>query len=269
MSKFQVDGKQLSVAVARQVLLARLRKDRGWSVFASEPRQYEPFVEFTGNSNWGLLVELLRQAFWGLVCDGILIPGSNATNPNFPHFCLTEYGKSVLKDEHAGPYDPEGYLASIEKKVASIDPTVFAYLKESLASFSRGSHVASTLLLGIAAERVFLLLCDAMAAAISSEAEGKEFQKILSRFAIKPKLEWMHTKFQSLQDGRAKGFPDNATLAVTAIYDLLRYQRNDLGHPREEPPKVGREDAHSHLLVFPRFYEVAEQIRLYLSTASV
>ena len=59
------------------------------------------------------------------------------------------------------------------------------------------------------------------------------------------------------------------TLAVTAIYDLLRSQRNDLGHPRDLPPTVEREEVFANLQIFPRFYETAEQLRTYLSANPV
>jgi hypothetical protein len=64
-------------------------------------------------------------------------------------------------------------------------------------------------------------------------------------------------------------FPDNATLMVTAMYDLIRCQRNELGHPRETPPSVSKEDAFVNFQIFPRYYETSEVVRGFLSTNSV
>lgn len=83
---------------------------------------------------------------------------------------------------------------------------------------------------------------------------------------MKPKLDWVNEKFQSIH---APGFPDNAAFMVTTIYDLLRFQRNELGHPRESPPSISRADAFVNLQVFPRYYVVAEQVRTFLATHPV
>jgi hypothetical protein len=49
---------------------------------------------------------------------------------------------------------------------------------------------------------------------------------------MRPKLEFVHRKPQSVKAPNL--FPENANIMVTAIYDFVRSQRNDLGHPREE-----------------------------------
>lgn len=56
---------------------------------------------------------------------------------------------------------------------------------------------------------------------------------------------------------------------VTAIYDFMRCQRNDLGHPRATPPNVSREDAFVNLQIFPRYYQTAEEVRRFLSENDV
>jgi len=56
---------------------------------------------------------------------------------------------------------------------------------------------------------------------------------------------------------------------VTTVYDLLRFQRNELGHPRETPPSISRPDALVNLQVFPRYYVVAEQVRRFLAAHPV
>jgi hypothetical protein len=56
---------------------------------------------------------------------------------------------------------------------------------------------------------------------------------------------------------------------VTAMYDMIRSQRNDLGHPRAEPPSVDRQEAHARLQVFGAYYETAERVRTFLSSNKV
>ena len=52
---------------------------------------------------------------------------------------------------------------------------------------------------------------------------------------------------------------------LVTIYDLMRCQRNELGHPREAPPNMHRQDAFVNLQIFPRYYEIAEQMRAFLA----
>jgi hypothetical protein len=207
--------------------------------------------------------------FWQFVVEGILAPGSDSNNLKLPSFHITEHGRQVLASIEPQPYDPTGYLARLRERITTPDPTVMAYLAESLETFRKGNRVASALMLGIAAERVFLLLCDSFGVALSIPSEKIAFTKLLDRFLMKPKLDWVHTKIQQIQRQRPAGFPENATIMLVAIYDLMRCQRNDLGHPRETPPKITRQDAFVNLQIFPRYYEIAEEARAFLSANTV
>jgi len=144
-----------------------------------------------------------------------------------------------------------------------------AYLAESLNNLRHGTPVASTVMLGIGAERVFVLVAESLQRALSDPTEKSDLSRLLSRYQMKPKLDWIHDKIQRIQEQRVVGFPDNATLMVTAMYDLIRCQRNELGHPRETPPSVSKEDAFVNLQIFPRYYETSEVVRGFLSTNSV
>jgi hypothetical protein len=85
---------------------------------------------------------------------------------------------------------------------------------------------------------------------------------------MKPRIDFIQRKFEALQNASAAGFPESAALMVIAIYDMIRVQRNDLGHPREQPPKLERHEAQARLQMFGAFYETAEQVRTFLAQAS-
>jgi hypothetical protein len=99
---------------------------------------------------------------------------------------------------------------------------------------------------------------------LADPQEVAKFETILERFAMKPKLDWVHAKLLAVQARRLAGFPESAVLMVTAIYDLLRAQRNDLGHPREAPPRLDREEVFASLQVFPRFYQTSNDLVQFL-----
>ena len=231
--------------------------------------RYEAFVQWVGRPDRHVLAFHLSDVFWELVTEGIVAPGMNAYNLDLPWYHVTSYGQTVLSAEAGHPHDEEAYLDRVRVAIAVPDDTVMAYLTEAVRAFRRATPVAATIMLGIAAERVFLMVCDSLLAALADSAERSALQHLLDRFAMKPKLDWVHDKVQQIQARRPAGLPDNATLAVTAIYDFLRTQRNDLGHPRERPPVVDREEAFGNLQVFPRFYRTAEAVRQFLETNQV
>jgi hypothetical protein len=248
----------------RQIIFARLRAEPDWSQLDHTGAGYARYVEYKG-PEWearNAIVLAAEEVFWQLVIEGVLSPGTNSNNLNLPWFHVTRHGREVLKSGSGNPHDPSGYLKNLYDKVPQPDPTVLAYLTESLNSFRHGDCVAATVMLGIAAERVFLLLCDSLASALSDADKQKAFARILNRFPIKPKLDWVHQKIQSI---KGPDFPESANIMVTAIYDFVRGQRNDLGHPREKPPIVTQEDAFVNLQVFPRYYQTAEEVRAFLA----
>lgn len=268
MSKTPYDSRTPDFEAVRRIFLDWLRVNGNVSQLDLSGQAYEGQVEWIGPRQPNILAFHIHDIFWQLLIEGIVAPGMNPANPNLPYFHVTQYGRKVLASDAGHPYDPTGYIARLQDRVPNIDATVIAYLRESLDAFRRGSPVASTVMLGIAAERVFLLLCDSMLAALADSKDRLTFQKLLDRFPMKPKLDWIHSKIQEIEAKRLAGFPDNASLMVTAIYDILRSQRNDLGHPRANPPQVTREDAFVNLQVFQRYYETAEEVRRYFATNS-
>jgi len=231
---------------------------------------YQRFVEYVNNNPQPQILAFhMTEVFWQLMIEGILAPGMNAANQNLPWFHVTDYGRKVLREEAGHPHDEVGYLERVRARVPNPDATVLAYLTEALSTFRRGTPVASTVMLGIAAERVFLMVCDSFLVALRDPAERAALGAILQRFPMKPKLDWIHAKVSNLQNQRLPGLPENAALMVTAVYDFLRTQRNDLGHPRDSPPAVDREDAFVNLQMFPRYYQIAEELRQFLAANQV
>lgn len=259
------DPTRPDLAAVRRIFLDWLRANPNATQLDSTGATYEGLVEYVNdNRQPQLLAFHVTEVFWELLVEGIVAPGTSSQMLNLPLFHLTGYGKKVVASEAGHPHDEPGYLARLRARVPQPDQTVQAYLGEALTAFRRGTPVSSTIMLGIAAERIFLLVCDSLSAALRDPTEKATFDALLQRFPMKPKLDWVHAKLLDLQNRRVPGLPDNATLAVTAIYDFLRTQRNDLGHPREVPPSVDREEAFGNLQIFPRYYQVAEEVRQFL-----
>jgi hypothetical protein len=268
MARFPFSPNNPDLEAVRQIVFERLRAEPNWNQLDYNGTGYAPYVQYVGSELDGrnALIFAAQEVFWQLLVEGILSPGINSNNLNLPWFHVTRYGAEVLRAGPGNPHDPTGYFRRLYEKVPQPDQTVLVYLTESVNSFRHGDRVASTVMLGIAAERVFLLVCEALAGALTSPTEQKVFGKLLSSFPMNPKLQWVHQKIQSI---RAPGFPESANIVVTAIYDLMRTQRNELGHPREQPPTVTQEDAFVNLQVFPRYYQTAEDLRQFLAMNKV
>lgn len=257
-------------ALVRQVVLRRLRAESSWRSADEEFSAYVEFVPARPNDRQEFAL-LALDVIWQLVVEEIIAPGYGWSQPNLPRFRLTQYGQRVLANDEYEPHDRTGYLARLQQRIGNTDATVLAYLEESLETFVRGNLVASMVMLGVAAERVFDLLCEALEAALLAPREKVAFSRLLERHQMKPKVYWAHDKLRRLQEQHPRliGFPENAALMITAIYDMIRSQRNDLGHPRDVPPRLGRGDAHANLQIFPRYYETAEVVRRFLATNQV
>jgi hypothetical protein len=272
MDRVQFDADHPDLALLRQAIFRRLRTERDWKQIDVDVTEgYRNYVELAPpRANDRRVLELaVLEVFWQLVNEGIVAPGTSANQGGFPWFRITQYGQRVLADDDYMPHDRLGYVTLLNARIATPDATVVAYLTESLDTFVRGNRVASAVMLGVAAERVFVLLCVSLQHALSSPKEQTKLHDLRKRLSIKGTVEWVHSKLRSIQDTSPSGFPENAALMVTAIYDLIRLERNELGHPREKPPRLSQGEAHANLLIFPRYYETAEAVRIFLAKNKV
>jgi hypothetical protein len=157
-----------------------------------------------------------------------------------PFFSITEFGRKVLAEERATPHDPDGYLAEIRTAGEHcVDAVAVGYVEEALSCFTRGCYTASVLLLGVAAEAVVLKACDL----IVKPAAAKEYN-------IKTRHRRLVERYSALsKKERDEALPDGLDVTLTSAYDLIRRQRNDLGHP-QVPPTIDRRHAFTFFQVF-------------------
>jgi len=151
------DARTPDLDAVRQIVVERLRRDTEWNHLDTSGDGFARYVEYAAQNETErqngrhLLVFLAQEVFWQLLVEGILAPGMDASNLNLPRFHITKYGRDVLASSEPQPYDPTGYLARLRERVPTPDPTVTAYLAESLETFRKGNLVACTVMLGIAA----------------------------------------------------------------------------------------------------------------------
>ena len=62
---------------------------------------------------------LVREIIWELLVQGVLAPGLNRTNLEFPWIHVTEYGVQCLEAGAILPHDPDGYLVRLQQQVGT------------------------------------------------------------------------------------------------------------------------------------------------------
>ena len=92
----------------RQIIFARLRAEPDWKHLDRTGDGYAPYVQYEGGEQNGrrALLFAAQEAFWQLMFEGVLAPGSDSSNLELPWFHVTRYGHEVLKAGPANPHDP-------------------------------------------------------------------------------------------------------------------------------------------------------------------
>ena len=80
------------------------------------------------------------------------------------------------------------------------------------------------IMLGIASERVFLLVCNSMLESLEGQKEQKKFKKVLEGTNMVQKMISIEEKLKKfkniLKNKGIKGFPENAEMKLKVIYDF-------------------------------------------------
>jgi hypothetical protein len=56
---------------------------------------------------------------------------------------------------------------------------------------------------------------------------------------------------------------------LTVLLDLIRAQRDNLGHPQNIPPRITREEAFVNLKLFPTYYRTLTEVLAFLANNKV
>jgi hypothetical protein len=216
----------------------------------------------------------LKHVVWDLILERVLIPGRkvppNTTvelNDGWPFLSLTDHGQKVVKAANPVPYDPDGYLARLERTTGGLHPTVKAYLAESLSALRTGNRLSAAVMLGAASEMVFLELCSAISTAIANSADRKRFEV---RTAPKKKMvdrvsavnDWLTQKKGQLPTDWQR---QEQIGLVNKVADLIRNRRNDAGHPQDPPGVLAHEEMYGLLVLFPHYCQKLYELKRWLS----
>src|SRR6266568_4481908 len=192
-------------------------------------------------------LEKVREIISELVIQGILIWGWNLENPAPPFLRITQYGRESLRAGQPIPHDPDGYLSYLKKEIPTVDETILVYVSEALQAYLRGLTLSSTVMLGGAAEKAFLLLIDSYANAITDVRKQERFRKEASG-PIKRKIDAFRREVATFRSRLPRSLEDDLDIQLDGILNLIRNCRNDVGHPTGR--RIDRQLAYANLRLF-------------------
>jgi hypothetical protein len=198
----------------------------------------------------------LKEVVWDLIIGRVLSPGwAHASDSGWPMLSLTDHGHEVVKKGHPVPYDPDGYLARLQRETGGLGSAVLRYLEEALSTFRTSNNLASTVMLGATSEMLFLEVCGAISKAIRDEREAKKFdertgpRKNMSD-RVKAVMDWLSQhRLQLLPAWQER----ERTALVGKIADLIRDRRNEAGHPQDPPAVRSHEEMYALICLFPDY----------------
>ncbi|MEU8251643.1 hypothetical protein [Nonomuraea sp. NPDC048916] len=189
------------------------------------------------------------EALWGLLADGLIYldPQGQPGSDNW-RWKLSERGRKAVQGPWE-PYDPEGYLRRLRRQVPDLHPIAYQYVQEALQAFNAGCYLACSVMLGVAAEQVFLGVAEAMVAALDSSAEKLRKELGNSKSSQNARFQALRARLEPMRPTLPDDLGDNLTM--DAVADLLRVTRNEAGHPQGRA--VDEDTAYTHLQMAARY----------------
>jgi hypothetical protein len=132
------------------------------------------------------------------------------------------------------------------------------YVTEALRSFNARCSLASSVMLGVAAEQVFGRVAEAFVAGAPHNTE--KLQKLLDApsATYHQRFSEFRKRLEPLRPSLPDGLADSITL--DAVADLLRVTRNAAGHPSGQ--RIDEDTAYTHLhmaaVLLVKMLEIAE-----------
>lgn len=225
-----------------------------------------PYLVGTIHQETGCSETEVWEALWGLVGEGLVYldtAGQGSGTDNW-QWRLSADGQRVAKGGSWEPRDPDGYLDRLHREVPDLDALVELYLTEALQSFNGRCYLATSVMLGVAAERAFLIMAQAYATSSMSGARA------MARELVKPRSNYfaLWTEFRKRIEPVRQALPDGLADALTldAIADLIRLTRNEVGHPTGR--QIDEDTARVHLTIAPMYLRKMHQLTAYFADLS-
>ncbi|MGI5292808.1 hypothetical protein ACQEVF_57185 [Nonomuraea polychroma] len=190
------------------------------------------------------------EALYGLLADGIIYldPERQPSTDNW-RWKLSTRGLKAVEGGPWEPHDPEGYLLRLRRQIPDLHPIAYQYMQEALQAFNAGCYLACSVMLGVAAEQVFIGVADSMVSALGTTADKLRKELDNPKSSQNARFQALRARLEPLRNTLPDDLGD--TLTMDAVADLLRITRNEAGHPHGRP--VDEDTAYTHLQMAARY----------------
>lgn len=201
---------------------------------------------------------IINEIIWELLTQNVLVPGASNGGSEFPFFRLTEYGRQCVAQESILPHDYDNYLQNIRQILVSPDDDFMLYMEESVQAFLKNLYISTTVNLGVAAERLVILLIEAYRNRLETEDQKKKYDEAMSK-ARHPAAQFdeVYKRLEVDKKILPGGIGDSLSM-LKFIQEVIRTERNDAGHPSGR--RFTRDEAMTYLLTFPSYLKIYKQV---------
>jgi hypothetical protein len=204
----------------------------------------------------------VHQVVWDLIVQRVLTVENAQGNYSWSTVSLTKFGAEVVAEQRWSPYDPDGYIKELRAQAPALTSLCQMYAEEALRCFSNGCYLATVVMLGAASEGIvnelFRRFVTALKAAGVPEAPSVQ-GKIEKEQSVYRKYEVFRKHFDPLV--RPKLPPelgDDLNLQFDGVFNLIRFYRNDAGHPTGA--RIERMSAFTSLVLFVPYCKRVEDL---------
>jgi hypothetical protein len=207
------------------------------------------------------------DAIWGLLGDGLVYldpagQGGAGTWDNW-HWRLSSMGIQAASGGSWEPRDPERYLERLRIRAPGLDAAAEAYVREALRAFNARCYLATSVMLGVAAEQVFGRLAQAYVE--SADADAGRLRQLLDNPSTTyyRRFSEFRKRIEPRRSELPEGLADNLTL--DAVADLFRVTRNAAGHPTGAA--IDEDTAYTHLQMAGRFLAKMTELAMHFEAS--
>jgi len=198
------------------------------------------------------------EAFWALLARQLIFVGG-ARSINECMVWLTERGKKAAGGEEFNPDDSTRYMQRLLQAAPATSATAQQYLREALKSYEQECFLASSVMLGGAAEDTTLDVATSFVSWQGKSAERlKEVLENPRQFYVY-KLQEFEKRLTAAKGSIPPELSENLELNITTVLQLIRLTRNDAGHPTGK--QIDREECHQNLVVYANAHRKLHRLK--------
>lgn len=242
----------------KQAVLTYLANNR-------ENRFGQMYLPTKAAASTGLSTARVMEALWGLTADQLVFLDPEGQGKDNWRWKLTERGRNATSEGVWEPSDPEGFMDRFRRENPDADDVMLMYYEEALRSYAAQCYLATSVMLGVAAERAFnLMASDYVDSGIAgADKMAQEIERPRSNYSS----HW--DEFRKRIEPIRKTIPDDLAdmLTLDAVADLIRLTRNDSGHPSGRA--VDRDTARVHLIMAASYFGKMRKLGEYLKNQKV